>query len=171
MKKEYIIVICIVIVFVLGGLIYLFTRKKETNVEINDVLHLYISYSKGYMANSNINYSFDYDEKTDKYTVSIKPYLVNDDDMLKKEVTKEFGDKIKDILIKYDVAKWNGFRKYDKDVLDGDGFSFHVRMKNDSKIEADGYMEWPENYGKVIGSFDLLFMNIYNEEKGTLENE
>ena len=44
-------------------------------------------------------------------------------------------------------------------------------LKNDSKIEADGYMEWPENYGKVIGPFDLLFMNIYNEEKGTLENE
>ena len=39
-------------------------------------------------------------------------------------------------------------------------------MKDDKTIEADGYMSWPENYNQVIGEFDELFMNIYNEEKG-----
>ena len=170
MKKEYIIVICIAVI-VLGGAIYFMTKKKEKNVEISDVLHLYISYSKGYMANSSIRYSFDYDEKEDKYVVSIKPYLVDDDDKLEKEVDKDFANKIKDIIVKYNVAKWNGFKKYDQNVLDGDGFSFSVRMKNNQRIEADGYMSWPENYGSVIGAFDDLFMNIYNEEKGISENE
>ena len=171
MKKEYLIIGIVAFVIALV-LIYTFTRKKEEKiVEIDDILHLYVSYSNGYMANSSIRYSLDYDEKEDRYTVSIKPYLVDDDDVLKKEVTKEFADKLKEILTKYEVAKWDGFNKSDQNVLDGDSFSFSVRMKNDVNISASGYMMWPKNYGKVIGEFDTLFMNIYNEEKGITENE
>lgn len=169
MKKIYII-IGIVILLIIVLLIFLIKDKKN-KVEIKDVTSFHLSYSKGYMMNANIIYEFYYDKKTTKYIVSVKPYLIDENDKVTKEVSKEFADKIKDILIKYDIGKWNGFKKYDKDVLDGDGFSFHVRMMDDETIEADGYMVWPENYRKVVSEFDNLFMKIYNDEKGIKENE
>ena len=168
MDKKYIIIGIFVIVFI-GIIIFFLGRKK--NVEIKEVIGFHFSYSKGYMMNANINYEYYYDKETNKYIVSVKPYLIAEEDKVEKEITKEFGDEIKKILVKYDLGKWNGFKKYAKDVLDGDSFSFHVRMKDEQKIEADGYMMWPDNYRLVRDEYDKLFMKIYNDEKGIKENE
>ena len=164
MNKKLIIIIFVIII-IIGVFVLSLFKRKDDKVEIKDVIHLYISYSRGYMANSNVIYSFDYNEKDNKYIVSIKPYLKDDDDKLEKEVSKEFSDEIKKILIKYNVSNWNGFKKYADNVLDGDSFSFHVRMVDDEEIEADGYMSWPENYGNVISEFDNLLMGIYSKDK------
>ena len=170
MKKEYIFII-IVIVIALSIFLILHFRRKEIKVEIKDVVSFHYSYSNGYMMNANIMYDYYYDKENDKYIVSVKPYLVAEEEKVEKEAPKELGEKIKEILIKYDLGKWNGFKKYAKDVLDGDGFSFHVRMVDDREIEADGYMMWPESYREVQGEYDNLFMKIYNEEKGIKEDE
>jgi hypothetical protein len=121
--------------------------------------------------NANIKYDFKYDDKTNKYMVEIKPYLVADEDKLVTEVDEKFKDKLKEILIKYDVAKWDGFSKSDKNVLDGDDFSFGAWFKDKTSIHASGYMMWPSNYSNVRGELDSIFMEIYTNEKGSIENE
>lgn len=144
-------------------------KKDDLKVEIKDVNIFHLSYSNGYMMNANIIYRFDYDKDTGKYMITVKPYLVAEEDQVVVEAPEGFREKIKDILIKYNVNKWNGFKKVDKNVLDGDSFSLFVRMEDDSEIEASGYMKWPDNYRNVIGEYDSLFIEIYNKEKGINE--
>lgn len=165
MKKVYVILI-IVIVIVIGVFVFMrIKRKVELKVEIKDVVLLHLSYTKGYMMNANIEYELDYDIENNKYFISVKPYLVSEEDKVISFVDNDFREKLKDILIKYQVDKWNGFKKYDKYVLDGDSFHLYVKMEEDEIIEADGYMKWPENYSSVIHEFDELFMKIYNDNK------
>ena len=171
MKKEYII-IGIIVIIVIGLLIFLHgLRRKEKSVEIKDIVSFRFTYSNGYMANANIIYEYYYDKDESKYMVSVKPHLVADEEKVVKEAPNEFQTRLKNIIIKYELGKWNGFKKYDQNVLDGDDFSFHVRMKDDNLIDADGYMMWPDNYKTVRDEFDKLFMKIYNDEKGIKENE
>ena len=151
-------------------------KKKQENeiiktIENGDLKSLYLSYSKGYMMNANIRYDFNFDKETNKYYVEIKPYLIAEEDKLKIEVDDSFKDKLSDILIKYNVDKWDGFNKSDQNVLDGDGFSFSARFQDDTSVSASGYMMWPDNYRNVRDELDSLFMDIYNKEKGNNENE
>ena len=173
MKTKYIIIIIVVIVIIIGG-IYLIKKKQEENiikkVEIGELTSLYLSYSNGYMMNANIRYDFKLDKETNKYMVEIKPYLVDEDDKLVTEVDQSFKDKLKEILVKYDVGTWDGFQKSDKNVMDGDDFSFSARFKDGTSISASGYMMWPKNYRLVREELDKIFMEIYNKEKG-IENE
>ena len=169
MKVKYLIIGLIIIVLVIGTIYFI--KKKKENSYINSVKNgeltsLYLSYSNGYMMNSNIQYDFKYDEETNKYIVEIKPYLVDEDDKLVIEVDESFKDKLKEIIIKYELVKWDGFNESDKNVLDGDSFSFGAWFKDKTSIHASGYMMWPENYSNVRGELDSLFMNIYNKDKG-----
>ena len=171
MKKGYLILI-IVVVLLVSVLLFLLIRKKDDDtkkVEIKDIVYFHFSYSNGYMANAHIIYNLDYDNG--RYTVSIKPHGIPDEEKVVVDEPIGFRDKLKEIMIKYDISKWNGFKKYAKDVLDGDDFSLHVKMVDDNMIEADGYMMWPENYRMVRDELDKLFMEIYNKEKGINENE
>ena len=166
MKKSYIIIGIIVIVITV--LLVLFIRKKrdEVNkVDIKNIISFRLSYSNGYMMNANIIYEYYYDKKLDKYMVSVKPHLIANEDRVLVEVSSDFGDKIEDILIKYNISSWNGFNEIDKNVLDGDDFSLNIRMEDEQEILASGYMRWPNNYRIVRDEFDNLFMKIYNDEK------
>ena len=44
-----------------------------------------------------------------------------------KERYLNYGEYCEDILNKYQVSLWNGFKENDKDVLDGDSFSFNLK--------------------------------------------
>lgn len=174
MKIKYVIVIVIVSLLLIGGVLLLIKKLKEKetikNVEIGELTSLYLSYSKGYMMNANIRYDFKYDKETNKYIVTIKPYLIAEEDALEIEVDEKFKDKLKEVLVKYEVGKWDGYNKSDKDVLDGDSFSFGAWFKDNTSIHASGYMMWPDNYRNVRDEIDTIFMEIYNNEKG-IENE
>ena len=168
MKKG---LICLVIIGIIVGVVIFVKKKEELKVEIKDVNMFHLSYSKGYMMNANIIYRLDYDTNTKRYIVSVKPYLVPDEQKLVIKAPDGFREKIKEILIKYNVNKWNGFDKTDKDVLDGDSFSLYVKMDEEQKIDASGYMQWPENYKDVISEFDTLFMGLYSDVRGGNNNE
>lgn len=174
MKTKYIIIIGVMVCLIIGGGIYLVKKLKEKEIikkiEIGELTSLYFSYSNGYMMNANIWYEFKYDDNSDRYMVMIKPYLIEDENRLEVEVDESFKDKLKEILVKYEVFKWEGFSKSDHNVLDGDSFSFNAWFKDKTSIHASGYMMWPENYRNVRDELDKLFMEIYNKEKG-IENE
>ena len=160
MKKEIIIVIAIIII-ILIGVVYMFKFNKK--IEIKNLNHFVFSYDVNNMMNGDVSYKFD--KKESQYFVEIKPYEVDDDDTMVIEVNKEIQAELEKILIQYEVGKWNGFKKSDKNVLDGHSFSLAARMDEDIWIEASGYMKWPKNYREVKEKLDNLFMGIYNVNK------
>ena len=162
MKVKYIILIVFVIILSIF-IIYFITRKEK--IEITNIHAFHLSYTKGYSINASINYELDYNKDSGKYFVNIKPYDVSDDDKLEMDVDIDIKEKLENILKKYHVEKWNGFKKYDNNVLDGDSFHLYIKMDDEKTIEADGYMKWPENYSSVIRELDELFMKIYNDNK------
>ncbi len=161
MKMKYILFIVVVLIVI--TLIYFLVYQKKT--EITSIKSFYLTYSKGYAMNSYITYDLSYDMEKGKYIAKIKPYGISDEDKLEIIVNKEIEEKIKDVLVKYQVEKWNGFNENDKNVLDGDSFSLSITMENNNDIHASGYMRWPDNYRDVINEIDNIFMEIYNSNK------
>ncbi len=163
MKMKYVIIG--VIVIVIGIFCFIkFSRKNYVDFSESEIKSFHLSYSNGYMMNANIIYEFKLED--DRYIASIKPYLVADENTLIIDIDQDIVEKIVDILKKYEVNKWDGFDKVDKDVLDGDSFSLSVWFKDDKSIHASGYMMWPENYRNVRDEISDIFMEIYNKEKG-----
>ncbi|MBR3897676.1 MAG: hypothetical protein IKJ43_00150 [Bacilli bacterium] len=131
----------------------MFVGKKDT--EITDIKHLSFSYSTGTMMNASVSYTLDFD---DKYVAKIKPNGVSEEDATLIDFKNEDVMKILDVFKKYQVQKWDGFKKYDKNVLDGNSFYFSVTFK-DGEISADGYMMYPKNYIEVKNELDNIFLN------------
>ena len=76
-------------------------------------------------------------------------------------VDADFADRLDAILEEFGVVAWNGFRESDDDVLDGIGFTLDVSFTDGRKIDAVGYMMWPENYDDAVGAFHVLFREAY----------
>ena len=174
MKTKYIIIIGIVILTIIGGycLVKLLNSKekpKEEDIDITKIKSFYMTYTNGYAMNSYTRYKLKIED--DKYIAEIKPYGIPEEELLEIEVDKSIMDKIVEVLKKYEVRKWNGFDKTDKDVLDGDSFSLSVGLEDNKSISASGYMMWPNNYRNVENEISTIFMEIYNNEKGIKEDE
>ena len=173
MKTKYIIIIALSIIVIIGGICLVRKLSKETikeeDLDISEIKSFYITYSNGYAMNYYTRYELDY--KDGVYIAKIKPHGIREEDLLEIEVEKEVMERIAEILKKYQVNKWDGFDKTDQGVLDGDSFSFSVSLEGNKTIHASGYMMWPENYSSVRAELDDLFMEIYNKEKGNIEDE
>ena len=150
MNKKILILIPIVIIII----VIIFILKRNDKVMIKDTTRFRLFFTNGYMMNADTEY--EYELKDDKYIMTIKPYLVSQEEAISFEVDKSVVEEIETILNKYDVYKWDGFSKSDKNVLDGDSFSFSVRMKEEA-ISASGYMKWPKNYGNVKEEVSTVF--------------
>lgn len=157
MKYKIIIFIVISLIILIFCAIRFFNHPEE--VVISDIKSMRFHYTKGYAMNADVSYEIDCNEK--KCILTYKPYGIAIEDAKKKKLDSETMKKIEDILTKYEVAKWNGFDKNDKNVLDGDSFSFSLTTNGDTHVSASGYMKWPENYGNVRGEFDSLFESLF----------
>lgn len=162
MKIKIIVISVLLVIAIIIGTILLLGREDKK--EITELEYLYFSYSNGYAMNSNIYYHLE--KKDNNYVATIKPYEVPEEDKLVINVDTNFVDKVLKILNKYNVASWDGFAKYDKDVLDGDSFTMHIKCINGDYISANGYMEYPENYREVENELDNIFMELYNSKTG-----
>ena len=157
--KKYIICIIIGIILLAALFIFLETLNKK-NVEMKGIKSMRFTYTKGYMANAYVIYEIEY--KDGKYISKIKPYGVSEEETITKEVDIKFISKMQEIFNKYEVYKWNGFNKNNKDVLDGDSFSFNLSTIDNGDITAHGYMSWPKNYSEVKSELDNLFESLLN---------
>ena len=164
MKMKYLIIGIIIVIAVSILCFIKFCGKNYVDFNEREIKSFHLSYSNGYMMYANIVYEFKLENN--KYMANIKPYLVADEEMLTIEIKKTIVDKIIDILKKYEVNKWDGFNKVDKNVLDGDSFSLSIWFQDDKSIYASGYMMWPKNYQNVRDEISDIFMEIYNKEKG-----
>ena len=161
MKIRYlVIIIVVVLIFVCGY--FIFFNKNKITISSSNLKNFYFGYTNGYHINADINYALFI--KDNKNIVSIKPDGINKEDKLEIEVDNIFIERLVEIINKYQVYKWNGFEKYNKNVLDGNSFILNIHT-NEGDIDATGYMAWPEKYREVREELDKLFMEIYNKEK------
>ena len=64
------------------------------------------------------------------------------------------------------VAKWNRFDKNNSTAMDGTSFTLTATVNNGEKIRAEGYAEFPNNYGKFVSGLEKFL-----KENGTIEPE
>ena len=132
-------------------------------ITIEDIWNL--SYSTGGDAvNSGVIYEL---TCGDKCTVKIKldgePYEEAKTYLISDEQVKELID----LFNEYEVWRWNGFNEHNPDVFDGGTFSFSLTVQNGKKINAYGYMMYPEHFGEVIPEM----IRILDEGKGEEVNK
>ena len=132
---------------------YIKNRPKKIN-NIEGIKSFYYFYTVGYHYEASIVYEIECD---DKCTLKIKPEGVTIEDASIYEIDKDVVEKLKDILNKYRVGRWNGFDGNDRNVLDGNSFELSVKMNNGDEVYARGYMKWPRNYQDVKKEIIDLF--------------
>ena len=159
MKKEIIIGLVLLIIII----VIIILKPFKKRVVISDISKLSFSYSTGYAMYSSVLYEINYQD--DKYLLKIKPDKVPDEEAKEYELDEKQIQEIINILTKYNVSSWNGFDKVDKNVLDGNSFTFKLVTKSGEEIYAHGYMKWPNNYKEVKNELNNYFMNIYKEEE------
>ena len=155
MKDKILWIVIALVTLVTLGVILMFNAKPK---EIESFKSMHLGYSNGWSIYANINYEVL--NKDDGYYVTIKPYGVPDDEKQTVKLTDEQVKELLEILNKYEVRKWNGFHKTDRNVLDGDSFSFSLYTEDD-EISASGYMRWPKNYSEVRSALYDLFNPLY----------
>lgn len=159
-KKNMYIIILIIILLTIMLVIVLKPKEEKEVKKITNIKQFEFYYTEGYEVESNVRYKIDCDYIC---TATIKPYGVSDEEKKVFEVDEDFMNSFIDIMNKYDVLKWDGFKKSDQNVLDGDSFSFYLKTKDNILIESSGYMMWPNNYSSVRKELDTLFNSIFIE--------
>ncbi len=165
MKTKYIVSIIIGIVIIIGVVlvICLINKKKdpvESSKEIKNLKNLHYSYSVGYAMYAYNNYDIKCEESC---TITIKPNGYPDEEAKTYPISDEMIEEVLNVLNKYKVSKWDGFKKSDQNVLDGNSFSFSLDTKDGDSISASGYMMWPDNYRNVKSELEEIFESLIPE--------
>lgn len=83
------------------------------------------------------------------------------------EVTKPENDalldRLNEIYLKYRVAGWDGFSKYNQYVCDGSGFSLSIKFNDGSSLRADGTNAFPPRYREFCDAMSALLDPIRDE--------
>lgn len=144
-------IIKIIITFILSFIVTNGPLYIDDGGGIYQINKLKYSYTNGYGINDNISYEIDCE---DNCILTVKGYGLNEDELLNINLTNKDMDKFETILNKNHVLSWKGFSKSDKNVLDGDSFSFSLRYNDDEKLSASGYMMYPDYYNKFQKEFE-----------------
>lgn len=150
MKKVFTILLILVLISLFVFILFL-NRK----IEISNLKYLNLYYSGGYDIYGYSYYKINYENGN--YKLIIKPYGVSNEEEKEYDFNKDDVIKIEEILNKYNVGSWDGFNKYDNNVLDGSSFNFNVKYKDDKEINAKGYMMYPKNYHEVMNELNMIF--------------
>lgn len=114
-------------------------------------------YTSGYGINEDVSYTIDCE---DDCILIYKEYGKDEKDAITIKLTNKDMDKFENMLNKYHVLSWRGFSKNNKNVLDGDSFSFRLRYNDDEKLSASGYMMYPEHYKEFKTHFEDYVLEI-----------
>ncbi|MBR7069767.1 MAG: hypothetical protein IKI30_04905 [Oxalobacter sp.] len=134
-----------------------------TGKEISALSSVSYCYTSGSMAYSNCSYSLR--SVKGKYIAKVRPVGVPDEKAVEAEVDETVMREIEAVFKKYEVGQWDGFKKYNRNVMDGRSFSLSLMMKNGDSLDASGYMEWPKNFSSVRQELDAIFMKIYRAHR------
>ena len=154
-----IIILFLLIIFF--GLYVGFTGEKKDFWRLKTFS---FSYSTGYHMNASVSYSLKKDKEQEKYIAKIKEDEVAEKDAITFYVDDDFIEDLENLIKEYKLNNWDGFHKSDKNVLDGNGFSFIVNYENGKSISASGYEKYPKDYSQVENAISNLF---YKKQKTT----
>lgn len=132
-------------------------------VEIKDIEKITFSQSHSYVKEYE---AYGIVKKEDGVKVLISDINVGDensDEAIEYPCDDNLLTKAKEILIKYEVGKWNGFVGENKSALDGTSFSLNVTFTDKSTLSARGNNCFPDNYGSVMQELDELVEPYLNE--------
>ena len=76
---------------------------------------------------------------------------------------RNFVEQLENVLNEHSIADWNGFDGQEADVMDGIGFVMYIEMEGGTKVEARGYMEWPDGYIDASAAIQDLFLSVYKK--------
>lgn len=145
-------------IFLLSGCFH----KKIEKVNIENTKSFSFGYSVGNYMNGNVIYEIE--KKDGKIIASYKANEVPDEDKLEKEISEETLKELEEILKKHKVYEWNGFKKSDPNVLDGNSFHLYYWTENKENIDASGYMMYPNGYGEFKAEIHEFFTTLFKEE-------
>lgn len=111
--------------------------------------------------------------EADKTFADIRLEGMSEEEAVTVEPDFPLMDALYAIAEKYELGKWNGFSKNNKNVLDGSSFHLSIQMENGESIHANGYMSWPDNYGAAMSEVqalcEALYYEAYPSKERTLE--
>lgn len=167
MKKILVSGLCILGVLIIMASIFYFISDRQRNISIQDITYFSFTYTCGNAINANVEYMLKPEEengKEGKYTVWIKPNGIADEDKKVFTVDGSFVSRLEKFLEDNRVGRWNGFKKVDKNVLDGNQFELNIYLEDGTSVNASGYMRWPKNYAAVKEGVENIFLSLMEEQ-------
>lgn len=157
--KKFIGFLIFVAIIGIGVVAYYPAIVRYFTVPVDEVDYFKFKYTAGYSKDTSIIYAAECNQD-DVCVATVKLRGVAEEHAPKVDVDRAFMRKIRDIIEENEVNKWNGFDKTNSRSIKGDAFSIDIRMANNRKIFARGYMKWPKNYSAVREQFDQLFKDL-----------
>lgn len=148
---------------IVSAIILVLTGCFHKKIDIKNTKHFSFSYTVGNYMNGSYSYNLELDSNN-KYIASYKPDGVSDENKLKKEVSKDDAILLENILKKNNIYLWNGFKKADKNVLDGRSFDLVYSDLDGNYISASGYMKYPRGYQKFKEEVHNYFLSLFKDE-------
>ncbi|MBQ3871064.1 MAG: hypothetical protein II777_10985 [Clostridia bacterium] len=93
----------------------------------------------------------------DRVTLTLDMMIKSDYGEMTGEASPGFAAALNELCRKHRIVRWNGFDKYNRHVLDGDGFGLQVRFKDGRTVSADGSNAFPRGYGDFEKDMNELF--------------
>ena len=164
MKNKILIIVGIFVVLLIGVIIMCLFRDPDDRPvkHIDSIKKFSYHYSDGNAMWAYTNYKIECEEKC---IAIIKPNGIPEESEVEVEIDEKVINNLLDLLNKYEVGKWNGFRKSDKNVLDGHDFSLSIWQDDGTNIHASGYMKWPKNFREVSKELKEIFQPLYDTNK------
>ena len=133
-KRIFAFTLVLLSIFVLAGC----GKPNKIESDISSFTYEYGSYNNGYY----------------KYTISVEENEViftaeghNGVNLnIDKKIDSSYLNELSNIINDNKIYSWDGFHKGKSGILDGYSFVINVDYKNGEKINASGYMKYPDNY-------------------------
>ena len=140
---------------------FIFCGCFNKKIEIKNTKSFYYYYSVSNAKDGS--YLFKLNLEEDKFVAYYKGEGISEEDSIKKEINNDKVLELEQILTKYKIYKWNGFKKSNKRILDGNSFSLNYKTENNS-IEASGYMSYPNGYKEFKEEIKKWYTELFKEE-------
>lgn len=80
----------------------------------------------------------------------------------------EEAGKLEELIDSCNLWAWNGFKKADRRMLDGEGFDLYVSFADGQKLRASGSNAFPKSYAAAESAIKDFFIQLM--EKNGFEN-
>ncbi|MBR3555210.1 MAG: hypothetical protein IKN89_04800 [Oscillospiraceae bacterium] len=127
--------------------------------EIRGIFSVRFAYSNGMQLSDQAYYSLE--RTADGCKAMVKPRGIDPSEPLTVEVDEEFVGQVEELLRTNHVEKWYGYKKRARNIMDGIGFTFYLKLEDGKEVDAVGYMNWPDGYANVEAGMDSLFLGLW----------